>query len=78
MEATLSQRIAARLRAERARQRLTIREVEARSGVPAPSLYRYFSGARAFPLDALGAVCEALGVDVEDLLADDASRLVAS
>lgn len=54
--------VAAELRAERARKKVTFDEVVERSGLSKSGVLRYLNGQRDIPLPAFFAICEALGV----------------
>src|SRR5438309_1532697 len=65
----LGQRIAAELRAEMARQEHSRRWLAEQVGAPHNTVARWVGGDTAPPLDALDAMCRALGMSVADLLA---------
>lgn len=64
----LGQRIAAELRAELARQRHSGRWLAQQIGAPQNTVNRWLGGETAPNLDALDAMCRALGYNVADLL----------
>lgn len=72
----LNAAIAAVLRAERAAkgERITQDELAEAAGVPLVSLRRYLNGKRHINLAHLEAICDALGVDPRDVMADAARR----
>ena len=65
--------IAGELRAERARQLLTLDEIETKSGVTRSTIDRMLTGRSGIPVEYLLPVCAALGIDAAKLL-DAASR----
>ncbi|MEH3078185.1 MAG: helix-turn-helix transcriptional regulator [Quadrisphaera sp.] len=79
MEAdTPSRRVAAEMRRRLVVADLSIRQVARRSKTPAPSLYRYFQGTRPWPLDTLHAVCDVLGVQPSEVIAETSSATAAA
>lgn len=60
--------VAAELRAERARTRLTVREIIERTGISKSSVLNYLNGQRDIPVPALFEICAVLGVDSGDIL----------
>lgn len=54
--------VAAELRAERARLKLTIAHVVDGSGLSKSAVLHYLNGQRDIPIPALAAICRALGV----------------
>ena len=62
-----AQAVAAELRAERAAQEVTLRELEARTGHSYSALHKYLSGTRILPLHTFMDVCDALGVDAIEI-----------
>lgn len=65
----LGQRIAAELRAELGRQDQSRRWLAEQIGAPHNTVARWVGGETPPPLDALDAMCRALGISVADLLA---------
>lgn len=68
----LSEAVAGKLRAERARVNLTLREAGEKAGVHYVSISRYEQG-KLPTLDALFRLAEAYGVEVADLLPTSAA-----
>lgn len=66
----LGQRTAAEIRAELARQKKSGRWLADKIGAPHNTVSRWIGGDTAPPLDALYAMCRALGISVADLIAD--------
>lgn len=64
----LGQRTAAELRAELARQKKSGRWLADKIGAPSGTVARWIGGETSPPLDALYAMCRALGVNVADLV----------
>ena len=64
----LGQRTAAELRAELARQKKSGRWLAEQIGAPSGTVARWIGGETAPPLDALYAMCRALGINVADLV----------
>lgn len=64
----LGQRIAAELRAELGRQELSRRWLADQIGAPHNTVARWVGGETDPPLDALDAMCRALGMSIADLL----------
>lgn len=64
----LADELAARLRAERARANLTLREAGDRAGLHFGSIHRYEQGRKLPALESLYLLAEAYGVDVAALL----------
>ncbi len=71
MANTLSTRIGSALRAERERQRLTLPELAARTGISVSTLSRLENGLRRPDLTLLVPVVRELDVSLDDLVADD-------
>ncbi len=71
----LNAAVAAELRAELARKRINTRELAERSEVAYGSLRRYLAAERDINVVVLAAVCEALGVSVEDLVSAASHRV---
>ena len=65
---SLALRVAAEVRAESARRRVTGRELSRRTGVPISTLSRWTSGQTPIQLDDLDRIAAALGADVVDLI----------
>ena len=65
---TFNQTVAAEVRAEMARQRISARELSRRSGLAQATLARKVRGDAELGLDDLDAIACALGVDVVDLI----------
>jgi transcriptional regulator with XRE-family HTH domain len=61
--------VAEQLRVEAARQRVTIRELARRSGLPYPSVQKSLAGTRMIDVVELAKLCVALDVTPADLLA---------
>jgi transcriptional regulator with XRE-family HTH domain len=70
----LAAEIAARLRAERARLNLTLKDAGKLSGVHFVSISRYEQGNRVPTVESLYLLAEAYGVTVGSLLPDAAPR----
>jgi transcriptional regulator with XRE-family HTH domain len=60
--------VAEQLRVEAARQRVTIRELARRSGLPYPSVQKSLAGTRMIDVVELAKLCVALDVTPADLL----------
>jgi transcriptional regulator with XRE-family HTH domain len=71
MELTYKQRIGARIRAARERQRLTRAELAERVGVSGPAVTWWEQGKQAPKTDTLPAVARALRIPLEYLLTED-------
>ena len=69
MSSTFTQRVAAELRAEAARKQVTQMAVAASVGRPQTTVSRWLSGTTPLTVDAIEALCEALGISVGDLIA---------
>ena len=69
----LAEAVAARLRAERARANLTLRDAGAKSGVHYVSISRYEQGDKLPTLEALFKLAEAYGVDAATLIPSSVS-----
>lgn len=70
MDTTLAQAVAAEIRAEAGRQEVSRAELARRSGVPLPTLRRYFYAEEREPtIDAVAAVAAALDLPASELLA---------
>jgi len=65
---TLNDAVAAEVRAEMARQRISARRLAEMSGIPHTTLARKMRGAARLDLDDLQDVADALGVDVYALI----------
>jgi len=65
---TFNQTVAAEVRAEMARQRMSARELSRRSGLAQATLARKIRGDAELGLDDIDVIAEALGVDVVDLI----------
>lgn len=61
--------IAAELRAERARARLTLRELEDRTGLSRATVDRALKGESAIAVEAFVALCQALNISASGLMA---------
>lgn len=59
--------VAEQLRAEAARQRVSLRELSRRSGVPYPTVQKSLAGRRMIDVAELAALCYALDVSAADL-----------
>lgn len=68
------QALAAELRAEMGRQRLTLDEYASRSGIPKVSVERYVNGKRGVPMRRFPDLCRGLGLPMEEML----NRVVTS
>ena len=68
-ERSLGQRMAAELRAEMARQNMSVRQLAAGIGESHVTVGRWVKGTSSVSLDALDAICRALGQTIPDLLA---------
>lgn len=60
--------LAGELRAEMGRQRLTLDEMAAKSGIPKVSVERYVNGKRDIPMSKFPQLCRALGVAVPEMI----------
>lgn len=69
----LSKRVAAELRAARARLGFTWTDIEAATGISHSSMQRYLAGDVDIRVDKLMLICEAAGLDVAEIL-EDATR----
>lgn len=69
--------VAAVLRAERAAasQRLTQDEIADKAEIPVVSLRRYLNGKRAIDMSVLSAICKAMGVDPQYVMAEANKRV---
>lgn len=65
----MTEAVAAELRAELGRQKLSMREFSRRSSLPLTTLQRTLSGKRAIDVDELFEICDWLEVDAGDLIA---------
>ena len=63
-----SLRIAANVRAEQGRQRITTTALATRAGIRTRTMYRLVSGEREWTAEELEAVADALATPLEDLL----------
>lgn len=70
--------VAAVLRGARASRmtRLTQDELAAKAGIPLVSLRRYLNGHRNIDMAVLAAICDAMGVDPHDVIAEARRRLL--
>lgn len=66
--AGLNAAVAAEIRAELARQKLSVQALALKSGVAYGSLRRYINAERHIDLDVLHDLCAALGVSPRDLV----------
>jgi DNA-binding Xre family transcriptional regulator len=57
-------------------KRLTQKEIAERTGLTILTVTRYMDGERLAPIDALDALCEVLGADVEDVVRRARGRMV--
>lgn len=64
----LSATVAATIRAEMARQRVTQRQLVERLGWTQPYISRRMAGHVAFDVDELSAIADAIGVPTEDII----------
>lgn len=64
----LGQRTAAEIRAELARQKRSGRWLAEQIGAPTGTVARWIGGETSPPLDALYAMCRALGINVADIV----------
>jgi DNA-binding Xre family transcriptional regulator len=69
--------VAAELRAERARTRVTVREIVERTGISKSAVLNYLNGQRDIPVPALFEICAVLGVDAAEILDRAALRVKA-
>lgn len=63
----LARAIAAEIRAEQARQNLTLRALASRSGVPHSTLSKSLNEQRVLDVEELGKVCAALGIEPAEI-----------
>jgi transcriptional regulator with XRE-family HTH domain len=64
--------VASRLRAERARKRLTLNDMERATGIPRATVNNYERGRCSPRVEHLIALASALGVDTADLIPESA------
>lgn len=60
--------VAAELRAQRARVRMTIDELADQTGFAKSTVLHYLNGKRDIPLPAFGELCRVLGADAETII----------
>lgn len=68
MDLAISGRVAAEVRAELARRRLTTRELAVGAGIALTTLRRRLAGESAFTLDELAAIAGCFGIPLMTLL----------
>jgi transcriptional regulator with XRE-family HTH domain len=66
--ASITTEVASRLRAERARRDMTLKDLERLTGIPDSTLHTFERGHRAPRADHLVLICSALGIEAADLL----------
>lgn len=71
----LNAAVAAVLRAERAAQDLTVQELADSADIPYATLRRYLKAERHIDVATLAELCEALDIDVEDVVIRAVERL---
>lgn len=71
----LNAAVAAELRGERAAKELTTKQLSEMAGIPYASLRRYLGAERHIDVATLAELCEALGLDVGELVSRAAERL---
>lgn len=54
----------AKIREEMARQEISQKSLEEITGIPHPTMYRYFHGKTSIPVDAIGKMLNALGLEI--------------
>lgn len=70
MDGTVRARLAAEIRAARARSKITQEELGKRAGLSAATIFRLENGQRDIKVGQLIAVAQVLGVPVGDLIPD--------
>lgn len=65
----ISPQVAGEVRAEMARQRITVERLATATKIPPSRLHRRFSGRVAFDTDELAAIAAYLGVQASELVA---------
>lgn len=70
-----AQAVAAELRAERSRLRVSFPDLAERTGIPRNTLLRYLNGQRDIPMPAFGRIARALGIDAGEMLDAIQTRL---
>lgn len=78
MTTGLSDTVAANVRAEMARRKISQRALADKIGISHASIYRRLRGELAFDVDELGAIADALGIDVRALLPEPADAPAAA
>lgn len=78
MTTGLSDIVAANVRAEMARRKISQRALAEKAGISQPQIYRRLRGELAFDVDELGAIANALGIDVRALLPEPAEAPAAA
>lgn len=78
MTTGLSDIVAANVRAEMARRKISQRALADKIGISHASIYRRLRGELAFDVDELGAIADALGIDVRALLPEPADAPAAA
>lgn len=59
--------VAEQLRSEAARQRVSLRDLSRRSGIPYPTVQKSLAGRRMIDISELARLCQALGVSPAEL-----------
>lgn len=67
--------IAVQIKAEMAAKDWKQSDLANASGIPTSTLHRYLSGARDIPLPVFASIAEALGLDIQELIARAKRRL---
>ena len=63
----INQAVAAELRAQRARTRISFDALTEQVGLAKPTVLRYLNGQRSIPLPALAELCRALGLRMDEV-----------
>ena len=74
---TRSERVAEEIRAEMARQQITVDALSEKSGIPISTLRRSVKGQRPFTIQELFVITRLLGTTVVDIVQRAEDRLVA-
>lgn len=63
----INQAVAAELRAQRARVRISFDELTERTGYAKTTVFNYLNGKRDIPIPALANICQALDIRMDDV-----------
>lgn len=74
---TRSERVAEEIRAEMARQQITVDALSEKSGIPISTLRRSVKGHRPFTINELFVITRLLGISVVEIIQRAEGRLVA-